>query len=116
MFCDLRHGFVHVSEAAGAFWIANLTRAPARRDVSAHALGRCRTAGPGDLRPNVSFILTKAITDYAASRWLLLPDGDAQIPRCERVAGAIEVDHLARGDRTKTILSGFEASKGDVGE
>ena len=116
MFCDLRHGFRHVSKAAGASWIANLARAPARRDVSTHALGRCRTAGPPDLGSNVRFILTKAIADHAPSRWLLLPDGDAQIPRCERVIRAIEVDHLARGGRAKAILSRLEALKGDFGK
>ena len=116
MFCDVFYGVRHVSKAAGASWIANLARAPARRDVSTHALGRRRTAGARDLRSDVRFILTKAITDDASSRWLLLPDGDAQIPRRERVVRAIEVDHLARGDRTETILSGFEALKCGFGE
>jgi hypothetical protein len=116
MFCDLRHGLRYVPEAACALWIANLARAPTGRDVLTHAVDGRRTASSPDLSSYVCFILTKAIADYASSRRLLLPDGDAKIVRRERVVRAIGVDHLARVDRTKTILSGFEALKGDFRE
>jgi hypothetical protein len=116
MLCDLRHGLRHVPETARAFWIANLARAATRLDVSTHALDGGRTASSLDLGSHVGFILTEAIADDASARRLFLPYGDAKIDRCERVVRAIEVDHLARGDRTKTILSRLEALKGDVGE
>jgi hypothetical protein len=116
MLCGLRHGFRHVPETARAFWIANLARAATRLDVSMHALDGGRTASSLDLGSYGGFILTEAIADDASAGRFFLPYGDAKIDRCERVVRTIEVDHLARGDRTKPILSGFEALKGDVGE
>ncbi|HEX3704195.1 MAG TPA: hypothetical protein VHU82_12760 [Vicinamibacterales bacterium] len=81
-----------------------------------HALDGGRTASSLDLGSYGGFILTEAIADDASAGRFFLPYGDAKIDRCERVVRTIEVDHLARGDRTKPILSGFEALKGDVGE
>src|SRR5258708_2439823 len=116
MFCHLRHGLRNVPKAACALWIANVAGTPTRRDVSTHAVDGRRTASPPDLSSDVCLIFTKATADYASSRRLLLPDGDTKIARLERVVRAIEVDHLARGGRTKAVLSGFEELERDFGQ